>query len=108
MTSRLDSPSFGTPLDVGSGSLVGSHAAQDDHVEGRVGLVVPTAIEAMTLRFSARCGQRAGAGQHREARLGAQPVGILARRDHQLGRAGDAHAFESEQIGSELLASGAM
>ena len=52
----------------------------------------------------------AGSGQapqqHREARLGAQPVGVLAGGDHQFARAGDAHGFEREQIGSELLDEG--
>ncbi len=103
MTSRFGKSLPGAPLDVVPGSLVGAHAAHDDHVEGRVGLAVPPAVEAMALRLPARCGQRGGTAQHRGARLGARSAGILAGGDHQLARAGDAHAFEREQIGSELL-----
>ena len=66
-------------------------------------MAVPAAVEAMALGFPARCRDRAGAAHHREARLGAQPVRVLACGDHQLARIGDPHPFELEQIGGELF-----
>ena len=95
-------PLAGAPLDVGSGSLVGAHPAHDDHVEGGVGLAVPAAIETVASRLTARGGQWAGTAQHREARFGAQPVGILACGDQEFARTGGSHAFELEQIGCEF------
>jgi len=96
-------PLPGASLDVGPGSLVGAHSAHDDHVEGGVGLAIPAAIETVASRLAARGGQWAISAQHREARFGAQPVGILARGDQQLARTGGSHAFELEQIAREFL-----
>ena len=66
-------------------------------------MAVPAAVEAVALSLPARGSDRAGATHHREARLGAQPVQILPRGDHQFASVLDSHAFELKQIGRELL-----
>ena len=59
---------FGQPLqgpasDIGSGPLVGSHSAHDDHVQGGVGLAVASAVETVALRLPTRCGHIMAIGQ---------------------------------------------
>ena len=102
---------FGQPLqgpasDIGSGSLVGAHSAHDDHVQGRVGLAVTAAVETVALRLPTRCGDRADAAHHGEARLGAEPVRVIPNGDHDCACVLGAHAFEFEQTGGELLDQG--
>ena len=106
MISRLDSPSRAAASDIGSGPLVGSHSAHDDHVQGGVGLAVAAAVETVALRLPTRCGDRADAAHHGEARLGAEPIRVIPNGDHDCARVLGAYTFELEQIGGELLDQG--
>ena len=92
--------------DIGSGPLVGSHSAHDDHVQGGVGLAVASAVETVALRLPTRCGDRADAAHHGEARLGAEPIRVIPNGDHYCACVLGAHAFELKQTGGELLDQG--
>ena len=99
----LGQPFLGSARDVGSGSLVGAHSAHDDHVQGGVGLAVAATVETVALRLPTRCGDRADAAHHGEARLGVEPVRVIPNGDHDCACVFGAHAFEFEQTGRELL-----
>jgi len=62
-------------------------AQSDDHntVEGRVGLAVSAAVEAMAVSFARGVGNGIDATQGGEGSLGAEALGVAARR-HQQGR----------------------
>lgn len=85
-------PSYGASAsmsrDVGPGSGVGAHAADGDRVQGGVGPAVSAVVEGVALDLSTRCWDWTGAAHHREARRGAQLIGIPARGDDQFFRAG--------------------
>ncbi len=66
-------------------------------------LAVASAVETVALRLPTRCGDRADAAHHGEARLGAEPIRVIPNGDHYCACVLGAHAFELKQTGGELL-----
>ena len=66
-------------------------------------MAVAATVETVALRLPTRCGDRADAAHHGEARLGAEPVRVIPNGDHDCACVFGAHAFEFEQTGRELL-----
>ena len=69
-------------------------------------MAVAAAVETVALRLPTRCGDRADAAHHGEARLGAEPIRVIPDGDHDCARVLGAYTFELEQIGGELLDQG--
>ena len=69
-------------------------------------MAVASAVETVALRLPTRCGDRADAAHHGEARLGAEPIRVIPNGDHYCACVLGAHAFELEQTGGELLDQG--
>ncbi len=71
----------------GGGAFVPAEPADDDRVEGGVGLSVAAAVEAVAVGLAGRCGDRGDAAQHREGSFGVDAFGVLSDGDQEL--AGD-------------------
>ena len=69
-------------------------------------MAVASAVETVALRLPTRCGDRADAAHHGEARLGAEPIRVIPNGDHYCACVLGAHAFELKQTGGELLDQG--
>jgi len=65
-----------TPGGVGTGVGIVAQPRKDDGVQSTVELTVPGAVQPVTSDLPGRDWDRAGPGQSRERRLGAQPPGI--------------------------------
>ena len=72
---------FDSPVDVVASAWIADHAGEDDLPERGVGLTVTTAVEAVTLLFSAACVEGRCATEVREGRLVAETFGVVARCD---------------------------
>jgi hypothetical protein len=75
-----------TVLYVGAGGRVGAHAGEYDSSERMAALTVAAGVEAVAGDFPRLCGDRGGGAQVRPGRLGAQPAGVVPRRDEQQRR----------------------
>src|SRR5690606_8523200 len=69
---------FGASFHVGAGAGVPAQAADGDPVERFVGLSVAAAVEAVPVGLAGRGGDRGGAAEHGERRLGSEPVVVVA------------------------------
>src|SRR3954452_7203186 len=99
---------FGDPL--GDGGLcpgVRPQPADGDDVERSVGRPIVAAVEAVTHRLPRGGWHRAHPAQRCEARLRAQPLGIVASREEQLRGPVPSNRVAGHQLGGEVLDDGA-
>jgi hypothetical protein len=75
----------GASCDVVDGGLVKAHANDHRAVESAVGLSVPAVVEPVALREARAGGDRAGAAELGEGRVGVDAVEVVAGEDEHLG-----------------------
>ena len=76
--------------------LVGPEPSYGYDVDGGVGLPVAASVQP-PVRHARRHGDGGHAAEHGEGRLGFEPLGVVARRHHQLRRGLRAHALAPHQ-----------
>lgn len=82
---------LGVPLghllgDIFLGALVGPEPPYGDDVDRGVRLPIAAAVEPVPICRSRRDGNGRDAAEHGEGRFRPEPFGVVADRDHQLGR----------------------
>jgi hypothetical protein len=75
---------LGPPFHIGAGAGVVAEPAENDHVEGPVGVAVAAAVESVSVGAAAAGGDRCGTTQVGEGGLGPDPVRVVAGAREEL------------------------
>src|SRR5665811_1729906 len=102
-----DDLAFGKALcqssgDIVFGALIGAHPTDDHHVQGRVGLTVPTPVQSVPGGLAAGGRQGCRPAEHGKPGLRGEPLRVVSRRHQELAGILDAHPLQGKQFGAEL------
>lgn len=95
-----------TAGDVVAGGLVVTHPGDDDVVERRVGLAVPSPVEPVSGRLAGGGRDGSHSAQVSEGGFASDPFGVVAGGDQQLGGGVIAHPEHSQQAGGRFANQG--